>query len=199
MEMSTFLDLGDQVLKVQVGSADPVEARLETLLKAVNEWLKFAEAKNGGAVGLGSGAVAILLGYLGEGGFAFVPGFMLTLGGIMFVLSAVIGIASFSPRTDFLRLRAMRHGTPSPSDNLYYFGHLAKYSPLRLVEAIVERYLDDEGREKHELTDVQLDIASQVTINARITMWKLRLFNASVGAFGAGVVLCTVGAALHLT
>jgi hypothetical protein len=197
--MATFLDLGDQTVKVQVGSADPVESRLQDLLQVVNEWLKFAEAKNGGAVGLGSGAVAILFGYLSEGGFGFVPGLFLVLGVICFVLSAVVGIASFSPRTDFLRLRAMRHGEPIRTDNLYYFGHLAKYSPRQLIDAIVDRYLDDDARANHDLKDVQMDIASQVTINARITMLKLRLFNVAVGAFGIGVVLCTVGATLHLT
>lgn len=197
--MATFLDLGDQTVKVQVGSADPVESRLQSLLQVVNEWLKFAEAKNGGAVGFGSGAVAILFGYLSEGGFDFVSGLLLTLGVICFVLSVVVSVVSFSPRTDFLRLRAMRHGKPTRTDNLYYFGHLAKYSPRQLIDAIVDRYLDDEARANHDLKDVQMDIASQVTINARITMWKLRLFNAAVGSFGVGVVLCTVGATLHLT
>jgi hypothetical protein len=197
--MSTMLDLGDQVLKVQVGSADPVESRLVSLLQAVNEWLKFAEAKNGGAVGFGSGAVAILLGYLNQGGFSFFPGLLLTLGGFGFAVSAVIGIVSFSPRTDFLRLKAMRHGKPARSDNLYFFGHLAKYSARQLVDAIVEKYLDEGAREKHELKDLQLDIASQVTINARITMWKLRLFNMAVGMFGISLTLCTLGTILHLT
>lgn len=196
--MSTILDLGDQVLKVQLASADPVEAKLTTLLATVNEWLKFAEAKNGGAVGIASGAVAILLGYLNAGGFSFFPGTLLTLGGICFVLSAVVGITSFSPRTDFLRLKAQRHGKPTRSDNLYFFGHLAKYSARQLVDAIVEKYLDEQGRQAHELKDLQLDLASQVTINARITMWKLRLFNIAVGLFGVGVVLCTLGAAVHI-
>lgn len=197
--MSTILDLGDQVLKVQIASADPVEAKLTTLLATVNEWLKFAEAKNGGAVGLGSGAVAILLGYLSEGGFSFFAGTLLTLGGICFVLSAVVGITSFSPRIDFLRLKAQRLGKPTRSDNLFFFGHLAKYSPRGLVDAIVDKYLDEEAQEDHELKDLQLDLASQVTINARITMWKLRLFNIAVVMFGTGVVLCTLGAAIHLT
>jgi hypothetical protein len=194
--MSTTLDLGDQVLKVQLASADPVDAKLATLLSTVNEWLKFAEAKNGGAVGLGSGAIAILLGYLGEGGFAMLPGTLLTIGGICFLASVVIGIASFSPRTDFLRLRAERKGNPVRSDNLYFFGHLAKYSPRELIKAVGEKYIEEWDE---DVKDIHIDLASQVTINARITMWKLRLFNYSVGSFGVGVLLCALGAAIHLT
>jgi hypothetical protein len=49
-----------------------------------------------------------------------------------------------------------------------------------------------------EMKQVYLDLAAQVTINARITLWKLRMFNVAVGFFGAGVLLCAAGTAIQI-
>lgn len=191
----SLASIAEQEIRVRVSSSDPVDSKLNSILQMVVEWLKFAETKNGGAVGIGSGGFAIVIGFLQSAQLGTLPEVLLTLGAISFLMTVVVSIASFSPRTDFGKLRARRDGTPHPADNLFYFGHIAKYSSRQLIESMVERYMPDVDL---EMKQVYLDLAAQVTINARITMWKLRLFNIAVGFFGAAIVLCGIGAALSL-
>ena len=136
-----------------------------------------------------------MLGYLQSASFHTLPTILLTLGAVSFLLTVVLSVASFSPRTDIGRLRTRRDGEPHPADNLFYFGHIAKYSSHQFVESIADRYLPDVDL---EMKQVYLDLAAQVTINARITMWKLRMFNVAIGFFGAGIVLCGIGAAIAI-
>lgn len=189
----SLASIAEQEIRVRVSSSDPVDSKLNSILQMVIDWLKFAETKNGGAIGIGSGGFAIVIGFLQSTHLATFPVILLTLGAISFLMTVVVSIASFSPRTDFGKLRARRDGEPHPADNLFYFGHIAKYSARQLIESMVERYLPDVDL---EMKQVYLDLAAQVTINARITMWKLRLFNIAVGFFGAGILLCGVGAAI---
>lgn len=191
----SMAELVDQELRVRVSSSDPVDSKLNGILQMVVDWLKFAETKNGGALGLGSGAFAIVLGYLQSSSFGTATTTLLTLGAVGFLMTVVVSIVSFSPRTDLLRLRAQRNGDPHPSDNLFFFGHIAKYSSRELIESLVERYMPDHDL---EMKQVYLDLAAQITINARITLWKLRMFNIAVAFFGVGILLCAVGAATHL-
>ncbi len=189
----SLASIAEQEIRVRVSSSDPVDSKLNSILQMVIDWLKFAETKNGGAIGIGSGGFAIVIGYLQSTHFATFPAVLMTLGATSFLLTVVISVASFSPRTDIGRLRARRDGEPHPADNLFYFGHIAKYSSHQLVESIADRYLPDVDL---EMKPVYLDLAAQVTINARITMWKLRMFNVAIGFFGAGILLCGVGAAI---
>lgn len=189
-------DLVDQELRVRVSSSDPVDSKLNSILQMVIDWLKFAETKNGGALGFGSAAFAIVLSYLQSTSFRTLPAILLVLGAIAFLMTVVLSVASFSPRTDIGRLRSRRDGEPHPADNLFYFGHIAKYSSRQFVESLAERYLPDHDL---EMKQVYLDLAAQVTINARITMWKLRMFNVAIGFFGAGIILCGIGAAISIS
>lgn len=189
----SLASIAEQEIRVRVSSSDPVDSKLNSILQMVIDWLKFAETKNGGAIGIGSGGFAIVIGFLQSAHLATFPMVLLTLGAISFLMTVVVSIASFSPRTDFGKLRARRDGEPHPADNLFYFGHIAKYSSRQLIDSMVERYLPDVDL---EMKQVYLDLAAQVTINARITMWKLRLFNVAVAFFGTGILLCGAGAAI---
>jgi hypothetical protein len=181
----------DQELRVQVAHADPLGATLFEMLRLVNDWLKFAEAKNGGVIGLASAAIAVFLDYIGgTGSNSFLIDGLFLVGGGCLLSSVLLGMASFLPQADLLRLKSRRSGKPACSDNLFYFGHLAKYSPRRLADEIAERYV---AAQNTSVEEVHLALASQVVVNARITVWKLRLFSAAGVLFGAGVVVCAAG------
>lgn len=184
----------DQELRVRVARADPLEAVLFSILGLVNDWLKFAEAKNGGVVGLASAAIALLLGYVSE--TPSLPAqarVSLALGSACLLGSLIVGLGSFFPRTNLPGLLAGHRGEPGGSDNLYYFGHIAKYSPSHLAEAVGRRYLSGKGE---AVGEGHHDLAAQAVTNARITVWKLRMFGVAVALFGAGVVIAALGVGL---
>jgi pycsar effector protein len=177
-------------------AADATESRLLELLKLVNDWLKFAEAKNVGIVGLASGAMSVLLvalGFLREAGLTLIPSLFIAAGAACLAISLLIGVYSFFPATAMPQWMRMRLDPPHADDNLYFFGHAAKYDPAALAVAVARRY--DRAAEPivHEL---HTDLAAQLIVNARITLQKLRLFRWSVLFFGAGVLLAGIGMVL---
>ncbi|HEX5498501.1 MAG TPA: Pycsar system effector family protein, partial [Thermomicrobiales bacterium] len=161
-------------------AADATESRLLELLKLVNDWLKFAEAKNVGIVGLASGGMSVLvvaLGRLEEAGLTPVSSLFIGAGVACLAVSLLIGVSSFFPATAMPRWTRMRMEPPRADDNLFFFGHAAKYDPTSLVIAVARRY---DRTPDPVVCDVQADLAAQLIVNARITMQKLRLFRWSV-------------------
>src|SRR3712207_5154018 len=168
-------------------TATDLDERLYRLLQLVNDWLKFAEAKNVGMVGFASGAIAVLLGFLTANNkpLSAIAAVALAGGGLGLVLALLVSLASFLPQTRMERVTPRPRGPEQSDDNLYYFGHLALYEPRALVEEMIRRHL------RGDVMPVEaghLELAAQVVINARITIRKLRLFTLSVVCFALGVV-----------
>ena len=173
-------------------AADPTETRLLDLLKLVNDWLKFAEAKNVGIVGLASGGLSVLLvavGLLREAGFTGLSAGLVVAGALLLAASLLVGVWSFFPATALPDWMRAHLDAPDPDDNLYFFGHVAKYDPATLAVAIATRY---DRVPEPVLHEVHTDLAAQLIVNARIAMQKLRLFRWSVFCFGAGVLVSGV-------
>lgn len=174
---------------------DPLAARLLELLRLVNDWLRFAETKNVGIVGLASGGlsfIVVALGFLRDEGLGSGSGVALTVGAVLMALSLLAGVWSFLPATSMPRWMRARNDPARPDDNLYYFGHLARRQPRELAAAIARRY------ERHPdpdaaITELHADLAAQVVVNARITMQKLKLFTWAVVLFAAGALLAAAG------
>ena len=172
---------------------DSLAPRLLDLLKLCNDWLKFAETKNVGIVGLaGSGLtfIVVALGFLRAEGVTPGAGMALTLASVLMALSLLAGVWSFMPATSTPRWMRLQVGEPRPDDNLYYFGHAAKYAPGPLAEAVARRY---ERQAEPAVTDLHHDLAAQLVVNARITLQKLRLFRWAVLLFAAGALLAAGG------
>lgn len=174
---------------------DPLAARLLELLRLVNEWLRFAETKNVGIVGLASGGlsfVVVALGFLRDEGLGTGSGAALTLGAVLMALSLLAGVWSFLPATGMPRWMRASTDPARPDDNLYYFGHIARRHPHELAAAIARRY---EGQTDPEaaISELHADLAAQVVVNARITMQKLKLFTWAVVLFAAGALLAAAG------
>lgn len=182
----------DRPVAVRMAWADLLKANLLDILRFVNDWLKYAETKNAGLVGLASAAAAGTLAYLSDrGGSAPMVVVGVALAELCFVASLLVGIASFLPQTDLGRTLDRRLGAPTGADNLYFYGDLAKYAPRPLAEAIARRYVRP-GPEPTAIHDDHLDLAAQIVTNARITLWKLRLFAFAVALFALAVLIFTV-------
>ena len=172
---------------------DPLAPRLLDLLKLCNDWLKFAETKNVGIVGLAGSGLAIIvaaMSFLRDEGVTRGAGVVLTAGSLLMALSLLAGVWSFMPATSTPRWMRLRVGDPRPDDNLFYFGHAAKYAPGPLAEAVARRY---ERQPEPAVSELHHDLAAQLVVNARITLQKLRLFRWAVLLFAGGAILAAAG------
>ena len=172
-----------------------VAARLIDLLSRAIDWLKFAEAKNTGAVGLSSTGLGVIVTFLVAGPpVPDIAGAGLGIGAVTLMLSLMLAVASFLPSTNLEKHLMGEKIDPGPGDNLIYYGHIARYEPRALVSAIAEHYFGLSGEEATP-TRYALDLAGQIVTNARITVRKLELFRYSLLLFGFGVLVAAASMA----
>src|SRR5918995_529406 len=173
-----------------------VERQLSELLGRVIDWLKFAEAKNTGSVGLSSTGLGVIVTFLVAGpSIPTLAGVGLGIGALSLMVSLMLSVASFLPSTNLEKHLVGDRERPTARDNLLYYGHLARYEPRALVEAIAEMYFDHEG-DTYAPSKLDIDLAAQIVTNARITVRKLAFFRYSLLLFGFGVLVASVGMAL---
>jgi hypothetical protein len=172
-----------------------VESRLSDLLNRVIDWLKFAEAKNTGAVGLSSTGLGVIVTFLVAGPpVPPIAGAGLGIGAVTLMLSLMLAVASFLPSTNLEKHLRGDRDKPSANDNLLFYGHLARYEPRALTLAIAEHYSDRPG-EEFQPSKLAIDLAEQVVTNARITVRKLDFFKYSLLLFSFGVLVAAASMA----
>jgi hypothetical protein len=173
-----------------------VESQLADLLNRVIDWLKFAETKNTGAVGLASTALGVIVTFLVAGPpVPTIAGVGLSVGALALMVSLMLAVASYFPSTNLEKHLMGERELPGPNDNLLYYGHLARYEPRGLSRAIADHYFDHPGGD-FVPSKLALDFAGQVITNSRITVRKLALFRYSLLLFGFGVLIASAAMAL---
>ena len=173
-----------------------VRQQLSDLLTRVIDWLKFAEAKNTGSVGLSSTGLGVIVTFLVAGPeIPPLAGVGLAVGALALMLSLLLTVASFLPSTNLEKHLVGERERPTTRDNLLYYGHLARYEPRALVEAIAEMYFEQES-EAYAPSKLAIDLAAQIVTNARITVRKLAFFRYSLLLFGFGVLVASAAMAL---
>lgn len=165
-----------------------VYTKLIAIFQNVNEWLKFAEAKNAVLLafsGAGVTATITLLATVQNLPNSLSVGLLITTS--LLCICALLCSYSFFPKTDLERILSKNKRTSeNPNlkktykDNLYYFGDLQKYSSTELLNALNIFYFqgklgssDINPRYDREWED----LATQITVNAKITCRKLKLFS----------------------
>jgi hypothetical protein len=173
-----------------------VQRQLSELLGRVIDWLKFAEAKNTGSVGLAATGLGVIVTYIVAGpALHLITAVGLGIGALALMLSLILTLASFLPSTNLEKHLVGDRERPTSRDNLLYYGHLARYEPRALVEAIAEMYFEQE-REAYAPSKLDIDLAAQIVTNARITVRKLLFFRYSLLLFGFGVLVASSAMAL---
>jgi hypothetical protein len=173
-----------------------VEARLADLLVRVIDWLKFAEAKNTAAVGLSSTALGVIVTFLVAGPpVPELAGIGLSIGAVLLMISLLLAVASFLPSTNLEKHLLGARLEPADSDNLLFYGHIARYEPRALARAIAVHYYGLEG-EDAEPSRFAVDLAGQIVTNARITVRKLDFFKYSLQLFAGGVLIASAAMAV---
>jgi hypothetical protein len=173
-----------------------VQRQLTELLGRVIDWLKFAEAKNTAAVGLTSTGLGVIVTFLVAGpSIPTLAGVGLGIGALALMLSLLLTVASFLPSTNLEKHLIGDRERPTTRDNLLYYGHVARYEPRALVQAMADMYFEQED-EAYAPSKLDIDLAAQIVTNARITVRKLTLFRYSLLLFGFGVLVASAAMAL---
>ncbi len=176
-----------------------MEERLEKIFSNVNEWLKFAEAKNGVLVALNGGVIFAFLSAFGD---------KLLLKGLSFLsleffvgifcweflicscLSLLISLLSFFPQT-----KEKAFWFPSTSkkrnDNLLFYSDIQKYTPLEFLNLISETPKDSYNKS-------EVYFARQIITNSRITHRKVTFFKAALFFNISAIVTFVFGIALFM-
>lgn len=170
-----------------------IETKLLAIFQLVNDWLKFAEAKNAGLVVASGASSAAILTYLSTAQ-KVQPGWRnwLFTSLFFFMVSGVISLLSFVPRLNRNHWLGLipEWGKPNDIDNLYYYRDLCKYQSKDLVAKIKSRYaLIDTSSNSQEACD----LAGQIIVNSRITTVKFRMFTAAVMSILIAVSIIVLG------
>ncbi|MEA5528800.1 hypothetical protein VB638_04220 [Dolichospermum sp. UHCC 0684] len=176
---------------------DEVSTKLLAIFQNVNEWLKFAEAKNGILLAFSGAAITATITLLVTAqNIPHSLNFGLLLTTILLCICALICSLSFLPKIDLERLSWLRdrpnkklNSLDPIKDNFWYFGHLWKYKPDELLEALNKPYFKGSVDITKEEYKEYKDIAEQITINAEIAFLKFEVFTYAIKVLIASILI----------
>lgn len=165
---------------------DEVTDKLTKIFDIVNDWLKYAEAKNAVLLGFSGSGIAAALTYLSAASNipkSIYTGLIITI--FFLCLCSFFCSLSFLPKTNLEYIvwkkskpKVNSHLKISDNDNFYYFGHLLKYQPIELMDAINRLYF--EGKISNSKKKEYLDLSTQIILNSEIAYLKFRIFSFSL-------------------
>lgn len=145
-----------------------MEERLRYILTTVNEWLKFAEAKNGALL---VADIAILFGVFRLLNDSTGQRVSIYLAIFLVIVSAISSLVSFIPQLKISSFIPKKRTKKEHS--LIFYGHIAKYEPQSYIEALYA----ESGAEPAAIAPIEVDYAQQIIINSRIAVRKYLCFN----------------------
>ena len=168
--------------------------QLKTIFSNINDWLKFAEAKNAGLLALN---VACIVGIL-RGQTAFESSMKPFEGSMLmfFCISASMCIYSILPVLNKLfrlykKLSAEEFEKQQDKINILYFGDIAKLSKAQFAELFIKKT-------EATLKPIDNDLIAQISNNAEIAWQKYKVFNVAAiitfSSFVAGFILVLISA-----
>lgn len=161
---------------------DTVTPKLSSIFQITTDWLKFAEAKNAVLLAFSGAGITATITYLSAASNApnsLRVGFIVST--ILLSLSSITCAISFLPKTNPEHVIWLR-GNPARklrklqdnSDNLYYFGHIQKYSSDELLDSLNRFYFENAIPLPYKKE--YMDISSQIVANSEIASIKFKLF-----------------------
>lgn len=161
---------------------DNVKEDLKEIFKNVNDWLKFAEAKNAGVLAFSSGLIFIFLKLQINETNLFL---LITYYGLITtsILAIILIFISLSPILNNLfnsndRIKA------GGNKNLYFFGHLMTFN----TSEEFLKYLYYKNGSKYHKNEFEEDLANQIITNSRITDRKYKIFKMILNTYLYGFI-----------
>ena len=161
---------------------DEMIGKLETILSMVNDWLKFAEAKNAILLGFSGAGITATTTYLSTASNVVKPvGLCIIVVTFLLCVCSFICSLSFLPKTNLEVLVWKKQkpgrkskGIPTDEDNLHFYGHLYKYNKNELIDALNRLYF--ENHIKNINKKEYADLANQIVVNSEIAYLKFQFF-----------------------
>ena len=159
-----------------------VESKLLHIFDLVNDWLRFAEAKNGALLAFCSACIFGLLKFPNDWitiTSSFRAGLVVAI--VFLLLAILICVWSFFPQ--ITRIEVMLWPLTDEckeTDNFLFFGDICTYSVEDLFDRLCERYSTPFDFSQHQKQYLH-DLANQIIVNSKITMRKFRLFQRALG------------------
>lgn len=148
-----------------------MDEKLNQIFSNVNNWLKYAEAKNALIIVLNStlifGIINLYPAIKDDTSYIL----YMSIAILMMLISIIVALISFIPR---LKSPYEKVESPLENDNLLYFGHIAKYTSEQYREKI-EKILSAENTNK----EFDMYYINQIIINSKITLIKFKQFEIS--------------------
>jgi hypothetical protein len=175
-------------------SMDALVEKLRVIFQNVNEWLKFAEAKNAVLLAFSGTAMTATLAVLAT--VQNLPNSLRVglLGATaLLCVCAFLCAWSFLPKTNLEKILWSRRVSfqamkPQVDDNLYYFGHLRKYNSVTLLDSVNQGYLN--GAASLPYGKEAQDLADQIVANSSIAFRKYQFF--TYGAYCLAISILIV-------
>ena len=162
--------------------------KMQYLLTLVNDWLKFAEAKNGILIAFNGAAIFGLL-----QGWSSLNDYIVPFAKYWFipcsVISLIIAFSSFIPDLDIVAILnkvASRNKVPVNKINIFYFGQIKDVSAEEYVK---ELYLSENLPLPQLISRSEIDLANQIIINSKIAWQKYKSFEYASTLTLIGVVI----------
>jgi hypothetical protein len=155
-----------------------LEDRLRYMLGLVNDWLRYAEAKNAALIAANGAAIVSVLQTAGSLDQLHIV-WRIYLYQLVSLSSfgLLLGLTSFLPTVDFGSVRPK--AAKKAGDNLLFFAVAARFSP----EYYLSLFYDAHGEQMPARAHAhELLYAHQIVVNSRITLWKMNRFKVAAWA-----------------
>lgn len=166
-----------------------MEERLKFIFANVNDWLKFAEAKNGVLIAINGAAIWGMLQNIVV---------IKTIHPCLHILSyfyigaafvsMIVSLMSFLPSLTLTRKAQKEIDEKSINDqSLIYFKHIALFNPAIYLTTLYHRSGSTDIPKTHN--SIELDLAYQIIANARIGLQKYEIFTYALNLALVGMLI----------
>lgn len=162
-----------------------MEDKLGQIFSNVNDWLKYAETKNGILLSLNGAGILGIFSMLKDVPEPFKSVLLWCLIPAL-CCSLFVSLISFLPITDRLfKKKYDLSDTKLENTNLFFYGDIRKLSVEVYLAFFYQSYQKDEPE---VYVKPELDLANQILNNSEITYKKLVLFKISVSVASVGLL-----------
>lgn len=164
-----------------------LDSKLNTIFSNINDWLKFAEGKAAALIAANGALIFGILRQLKDEDC----GALITVYAIIVIfqlaVSFILCLVSFIPALKIPWL--FKENNTSEADNLFYFQHIANYTPLKYL-SVLAKSLD---LKKDSFTKYEQMLSAQIIANSVISVRKYKLFKVAIW-FTLSAIATPIGA-----
>lgn len=185
MENSSIKKNDDKVINI-----------LSEIFKNTNEWLVFAETKNGVLLSINGLFLFRLLDYLKKPNLCNLPlkTRMIWILLIIFLVAMLITLKSFFPNhTAFVDKNInIYEDNCDDSKTLMFYGDISKYECSKLYLKDIYRYYLNTNIDMENINKYELDYAKEIIMNSKIACYKYKCFECALILNGLGILLLVI-------